>query len=203
MTVEEAIKLTQMTANVIRSPKNFSWGSFEDCKKMFEKIFLEVDKSVSNFKYLPQYDEVVNWMTGTQGKGLYLYGDCGMGKSTIIKGIVPVLFRMRNYVVKSVHADDLQDMIRFNNMEVIGLEYLLKSKYPIIDELGVETKIRNYGEVYEGFIKIINRAEAEIKPLFVSTNLSLDEILTRYGERTVDRISRLCKLIELRGKSLR
>ena len=73
----------------------------------------------------------------------------------------------------------------------------------MIDELGVEEQVTNYGEPFEPFNKIINAAEASTKLLFITTNLTPKQLLDRYGERTLDRIARLCKSIEFKGDSLR
>lgn len=84
-----------------------------------------------------------------------------------------------------------------------NLDYLTRSAYPIIDELGVEPLINDYGEKYEGFNRIINAAERYLRPLFISTNLTEEQLLQRYGERTFDRLTRLCRIVEFCGESLR
>ena len=84
-----------------------------------------------------------------------------------------------------------------------NLDYLTRCPYPVIDELGVETLINDYGERYEGFNRIINAAERYFRPMFVSTNLSKSDMLNRYGERTLDRLQHLCRIVEFRGESLR
>ena len=63
--------------------------------------------------------------------------------------------------------------------------------------------VNDYGEKYEGFNAIINAAERYYRPLFISTNLGTEELLNRYGERTLDRLQHLCRIVEFRGDSLR
>lgn len=69
--------------------------------------------------------------------------------------------------------------------------------------MGVEPLINDYGERYEGFNRIVNAAERRLRSLFLATNLSKEQLLRRYGERTFDRLIRLCRAVEFRGESLR
>ena len=84
-----------------------------------------------------------------------------------------------------------------------NLIYLTKAEFPIIDELGVEPMMNDYGEKYEGFNVMLNSAERRLAPVFVSTNLTEQQILDRYGERTIDRLAHLCRTIHFEGESLR
>lgn len=195
---------------IVRSREQLSWGSWEHCEQLFREIFCRVDFSARPYQHLPEYAEVIDWMTATNGLGLLLYGNCGRGKSIILTGVVPVLLRMLNKGTYPIHADEFSLRYPFASStegcdpRMTNLEYLIhRSSYPIIDELGTETLINEYGEKYEGFNRIINAAERDLRPLFVSTNLSRDEIYRRYGERTFDRLMHLCRIVEFRGDSLR
>jgi DNA replication protein DnaC len=68
----------------------WSWGSREECDRLFRYIFREVDRTFELYEHLPEYDEVIDWMTNTDDKGLMLMGDCGRGKSIILNGVLPV-----------------------------------------------------------------------------------------------------------------
>ncbi|MBR1927378.1 MAG: hypothetical protein IJ840_06475 [Bacteroidales bacterium] len=83
------------------------------------------------------------------------------------------------------------------------LDYLQRTKFPIIDELGVEMQMNDYGEKCEGFNLVINAAERYNRPMFITTNLTEEQILARYGERTLDRLGHLCKMVKFSGESLR
>jgi DNA replication protein DnaC len=83
------------------------------------------------------------------------------------------------------------------------LEYLKKSRFPAIDELGLEPQVNEFGEKFEGFNMIIDSAEQKIKPLFITTNLEPEQLLKRYQSRTLDRLGRLCKTVVFNGDSLR
>ena len=192
--------------DVIRQPTALSWGNFEECKELFTKVFVAVDKTIREFKYLPEYDEVVRWMTNTEGKGLLLRGVKGRGKSTILMSVFPVLFKLKHLVFRPIQAHDI-GIEEYNvlNRTVCfpNLETMKKTRFPAIDELGVEPQVNDFGEKFEGFNQIIDKAEQEIKSLFITTNLSPEQLLTRYDSRTLDRLGRLCKTVVFQGDSLR
>lgn len=194
---------------VVRRAESLSWGDRERCEALFREIFRRVDRTVVRYRPLPEYASVIGWMTATDGRGLLLWGDCGRGKSTILTGVIPVLLAMKGFHACPVHADELTKPYRFAastagcDSTCLNLDFLTRAPFPIIDEVGVEPLINDYGERYEGFNRIVNAAERRLRPLFLATNLSKEQLLRRYGERTFDRLTRLCRAVEFRGESLR
>lgn len=167
-----------------------------------------MDRTFDEYEHLPEYDEIIDWMTNTDDKGLMLMGDCGRGKSVILNYVIPVLFRIKDRTVMSVHAQDLTKYLITNPKAqspttVQYIDYLLGSRYPIIDELGIEPMINDYGERFEGFNLILNAAERYHRPIFISTNLTEEQIYERYGDRTMDRLTHLCRTVHFSGDSLR
>lgn len=193
----------------LRTPQTFSWGDVAQCTELLRELFCRVDRTVVRYCHLSEYDAVIEWMTNTQGRGLLLMGDCGRGKSVILTGVLPALLALKDRCAVPVHADELERPYPLAgstagyNARMTNLDYLIRSPFPIVDELGVEPMINDYGERYEGFNRIINAAERHLRPLFVSTNLSREQLLRRYGERTFDRLPRLCHVVEFQGASLR
>ena len=208
MTIEEALALQQRYYPP-RKPISFSWGDVAFCRRLFRELFCAADATAVPFRMLPEYEEVVEWMADTEGKGLLLWGDCGRGKTVILTGVVPVLLSERcGGRVPVYRAEELerkQHEVRSSGQELeTVLEVLKFTRYPIIDDVGTEPKInRYYGEKYEGFSSVVSAAEAAMKPLFVSTNLTPVELNARYGTRTLDRLGRLCKAVHFKGESLR
>lgn len=195
MDLKQAISaLKTQKVTVQRGRSKFWFGNHEQNKQLFIDTFKAVDLTAKEYQHLPEYEEVIDWMVNTNGKGLFLQGDCGRGKSTIATGVLPVLFYQHfGMILRPYHADDIPSKV-----------VQIANQWGIcIDEIGVEPMVTQWGEKYEGFNQIINAAEARIAPMFITTNLTGKQILERYGERTLDRINRLCRTVKFKGNSLR
>ncbi|MDX8340551.1 hypothetical protein SLH46_15230 [Draconibacterium sp. IB214405] len=177
-----------------RAFESFSFGSVPECKVLLEQAMLAGDNTMSKFTYLPEFDEVADWLSDTKGKGLFLTGNVGRGKTNIIHYVLPVLFMAKfTKVVNCYNAEDVN--AKFAEIR--------RKKFISIDEMGVEPIVNDYGAKHEAMNNVFNIAETESKVLFVSSNLTGSEILGRYGVRTMDRIKRLCRVIKFSGESLR
>lgn len=194
--LEESIDLLQGThrVNVQRTLTKLSFGTPEECRSLFQRAFLYCDRSVKEFEYLPDYQHIVDWMVDNDGRGLLLMGKPGLGKSVVATGVIPALFyyKLKN-VLKPTSAEEIP----------LKLESIIKQPFYCLDDIGIESKVNDFGEKYEGFNRIVNEAETRFKLLIVTTNLNTSQLLDRYGERTVDRLRRLCKLVKLEGESKR
>jgi DNA replication protein len=60
-----------------------------------------------------------------------------------------------------------------------------------------------YGEKRLAFPELVDEAEKKGKLLIVTTNLSIQELKEKYGERTVDRLRAITTPILFKGESLR
>jgi DNA replication protein DnaC len=169
---------------------------FTECFTMYDKTIPE-----GGFKWLPEYDKVLDWMADNQGKGLFMQGSCGRGKSTIILGVIRPMFVAIGKSLPGFHASLLPSKAIVS--EEWNYEKYRKWKFAYIDELGTEAMVNNYGEKFEAFNEIINKAEQDLDILIISSNLNSEQFLQRYGDRSMDRINRLCKVIEFKGSSLR
>ena len=194
-TITEAIAgLRDHGVRVERSMNRYSFGDRKKCRELFEIAFMHCDKTVKEFQYLPEYEQIIQWMMDTKGTGLCLVGDCGRGKSTIIMGVIPTVYYLAaKKILHGYQAFDIPEKVGF----------ILKSWAVLIDEVGTEVQCTGYGGNYEGFNRIMDNAEAELKPVFISTNLTKDQIEARYGTRTWERLNRLCRVVRFKGESLR
>lgn len=196
LSIEESIELLQNThkIQVQRNLTRLSFGNYDECRSLLERAFLYCDKSVKKFDFLPEYEEVVKWLVDNEGKGLLLMGKPGLGKSVIATGVIPAIFHNRlRKVLKPTPAEEIP----------LKIETIIKQPFYCIDDIGIESKVNDFGEKYEGFNRIVNESETRFKLLIVTTNLNPNQLLDRYGERTVDRLRRLCKLVKLEGESKR
>lgn len=145
-------------------------------------------------QWLPEYLEIVNWLTNNQGRGLLCFGNCGRGKTLICGKILPLV--LNHYCRKVVSCYDSQQM----NAELDSV----KQKHIIyVDDIGTENLSVKYGEKRLAFAELTDEAEKKGKLLILTTNLSIDELREKYGERTVDRLRAITKTVLFTGESLR
>jgi len=169
----------------------YKLGAREEIKEMFIKSFEYYDRTVENYEHLPAYDEIIDWMVDTKGRGLMLMGECGLGKSTILNFVIPAIFRTRtNKILRSVPAKELGAVDRN------------KAPFIIIDDLGTESIKNDYGTKIDAVADAISYAEDSSKTLLITTNLTPQALKERYDERTLDRL-RKCKVVIIKGKSFR
>lgn len=144
----------------------------------------------------PEYNEVTEWLTDNQGRGLWLCGECGRGKTLIGAKILPVLLNYYNNPRKVVSLYDAKDLnTKFDD--------ILEKHIIYIDDVGKESMVVQYGNRNLRFPDIVDEAEKKGKLLMLSTNLSQEEMLAKYGERTIDRLRGITKKVIFKGKSLR
>lgn len=144
--------------------------------------------------WLPEYDNVVDWLQDNKGRGLLMYGNCGRGKTVLGGRVIPmILNRWFNKVVScytSIEMNKKPDIV-------------LAKKIVYIDDVGIEDVAVSYGSKRLIFPELVDAAEQHGKLLIISTNLSLPDIVAKYGVRTVDRLKTLTTQIRFVGESMR
>jgi DNA replication protein DnaC len=189
-TLEETLK--NATHIKVRDYKRYSFGNIEECTVLFCEAFRLVDKTVTKYKHLPEYNEVIKWLSDTEGKGLFLLGNCGRGKSVILTGVLPLIFNAKiGKILKPIPARKLHTVTEY------------KSPFIVIDDIGTEEIINDYGTKIDAVENAIFEAEDDLKLLLLTSNLDANAIKHRYGDRIYDRIRRLCKVVFMKGDSLR
>lgn len=179
--------------NPIRKFPSFRFGNYYDCKYLLMNTMNKMDKTVSKFELLPEYEQIIKWMMDTKGKGLGMIGHSGRGKTTILQSVLPTLFLDNfNLVFHPIACENLANEPFYYNRKMFAL-----------DDIGVESIANNYGNVYEPFSKAVNICESESKLLFFTTNLNDQLLKERYGIRIYDRIIRLTEIVPFNGKSYR
>lgn len=140
------------------------------------------------------YRPIVDWMTDNKGKGLLMFGGCGLGKSVIGMYILPLLIKdVHKKVVNIFSAQELNQKI----------DEILKLHIIYIDDIGTEDNLNSYGNKRMPFAELCDAAEKKGKLLILTTNLSIDELTQRYGDRVVDRLIATTKAVPFTGDSLR
>ncbi len=184
-----------------RCSLNISFGSLENCRKLLWHALLNIDPK-ANLQWLPEYEMVAQWMSNNKGKGLFLTGDCGRGKTNIIAHALPYLFARVACFENQKHLKILQ-VVHIDNLHQEIEKGMLKRLFYVVDEIGAEPITNYYGSKYFPFMSLLNRAESERKFCLFSSNLNAKQIEEKYDTRTVDRLVSLCHIIRFQGKSLR
>jgi DNA replication protein DnaC len=126
------------------------------------------------------------------GRGLWLWGDVGTGKTTLaMLASQAALEAGRSVVIHSLPR--LLNLIR-NAIEseagMVGfLERLTAVDLLHIDDLGAENTT---DWVLEQLYSIINTRYEDERAMIVTTNLKFEELMEQLGERTVSRLVAIC-----------
>lgn len=166
-----------------------------NAKEIFENAF-KYFLSFQNKQYVhcPEYDEVINWLELSQSKGLFMYGNCGRGKTMIGRYVIPGIFmKYHRKIIRSYDVGELDTKI----------DEALKMHFLSIDDVGTETMSVNYGKKRMPFSEIMDYAEKYGKTMIVTSNLNHDDLVERYGDRVMERIKSTCKRVLFDGSSLR
>lgn len=144
--------------------------------------------------WLPEYEQVAAWLGGNRGRGLFLFGNCGRGKSVLGRFVLPAI--LLKYARRVVSVYDMQEL----NRDVDGV---LAKHIISLDDVGTEEMSVKYGEKRLAFAEVMDAAEKYGKLVIVSTNLTPAELRQRYGDRVVDRIRGTMVRVAFNGESLR
>ena len=188
-TIEDTFKIAEFLKPKVYN--RFKLGTKDELREMFIKAFRHYDRTIDVYEHLDSYDEIIDWLVDTKGRGLMLMGECGLGKSTILNYVIPAIFRTKTTKsLKSISAKDL------------GTIEKSITTFIIIDDLGTESIKNDYGTKIDAVADAISYAEDSSKTLLITTNLSGKSLKERYDERTLDRL-RKCKVVVIKGESFR
>lgn len=145
-------------------------------------------------QWLKAYDEVAEWLTDNKGLGLFMFGSCGLGKSVLARYVLPAILLQAQNKVVSVY-----DMNTLN----ANIDVALTKKIVCLDDVGTEEMSVKYGERRLAFAEIMDTAEKNNNLVIVTSNLAMDDLRQRYGDRVLDRIKATTKRVLFTGKSFR
>jgi DNA replication protein DnaC len=147
-----------------------------------------------NAQWLPEYEDIAKWFESNDGRGLFLYGDCGRGKSILGQFVIPAMLLTHCNLVMTVF-----DSSSINSQ----IDTAIKKRIISLDDVGVEDVSVKYGERRMAFPEIMDSVEKQGKLIIISTNLNQTELRAKYGDRVMDRIISTTTRVKFEGKSLR
>jgi len=185
----------QMKVHGLKVPANKTIIRIPNAKTVLEnamRYFLSLEGKEMN--WLPQYDLIAEWLENNYGRGLLLYGSCGLGKTFITRyAITAIILKYCNKVVTSY------DMIDVNKEP----DKVLSKHIISLDDIGTEDISIKYGEKRLIIPEVLDATEKYGKLLLMTSNLGAEDLIKKYGNRTFDRILAVTKRIEFNGKSFR
>ena len=141
-----------------------------------------------------------------EGRGLWLFGDTGTGKTTLAMLISKAALEAGRSVAIYSLPKLLARIRRTYDSEPGGDNYLsfferLTSVDLLhIDDLGAE---KRSDWVLEQLYALINERYEDQRAVLVTTNLRHDELEDQIGSRTVSRLTQMCDEVELTGHDRR
>lgn len=163
----------------LQSSGQCQFKSFENCRK---EIMDNNDIKASEWlkTWCARYPEVTKL-------NINIIGGAGCGKTFFLECVANELMN-KGFVVCYKTAFEINELARLYH---IGKSYdfsdCLNADILLIDDLGTEPVLKNVTKEY--LYNLINIRQINNRPTFISTNLSLDNILDRYDERIFSRLA--------------
>lgn len=168
--------------------------------KSFDVAFERCRKYCENYRVC--YDE---------GLGIYLYGDCGVGKTHLMACMVNALIEKSEPAVITNFFEISKEIRRgfdSKGSESDFISKLTSIPFLFIDDIGTE-RLQVNGEdtfIQERIYDIINTRYLKKKPTVFSSNLSFADLVEQKGmwKKTVDRIVEMSSaVLKVEGESHR
>ena len=160
---------------------NSSQTEFKKFDACNEKIMNETDIKACNWlkNWCARYPNITK-------TNINIIGGAGSGKTFFLECIANELIN-KNFSVYFKTAFELNELARLYHMgKSFEFGDLLNVDILLIDDLGTEPILKNVTKEY--LYNLINVRQINNRPTFISTNLSLDNILSRYDERIFSRL---------------
>lgn len=188
-----------------------------EAKRWFVKTARDI---CPEWKVAPEQREAINaiftWCMDIPGKldldkGLWLCGNNGTGKSTLLRII-------KNFCKEAGKKDSYGNDYGFRIVSVpelcgiyetkgrSGIEEYIVNKRQAFDELGAEETVTGHFGTPLNVMQyiLLGRYDRRYKDFtHVTTNLTLDDVKAQYGDRVYDRCKEMFNLIHLGGKTYR
>jgi len=154
-----------------------------------------VEKCILNmaekYQYRPSEQIIEPIRAFLSGYGIILSGDAGLGKTFLMKCL-----GVRMYAVNGIAEYGLRSIANWYEWT--------DGNDLCIDDLGAEAVTAEFGAKDDVLkIAIAHRSERQSGRTSITTNLSSEEIVERYGDRTLSRILGMCKPFHFDGANMR
>ncbi|MCQ2167586.1 MAG: DnaA/Hda family protein, partial [Bacteroidales bacterium] len=129
------------------------------------------------------------WLKNDSKDGLFLYGEVGTGKTTLMRSLYQVLHDDFNRCVDIGSASQLVELFQHRDIDSYPFEYEKNVDFLFIDDAGVEPDYCCiWGTEYEPMRDLLAYRYDARKHTVISSNLGDEELALKYGVRIFDRI---------------
>ena len=153
---------------------------------------------------------MANWITSESSKfGILLCGECGNGKSTLLKAFQQLL----NFLAipypdgqgnHGIHITDSKYVAYLGKTDYKAFIQLSQKNMLGIDDLGTEPReVMDFGNVVTPVIDLLTKRYDEQLFTIITTNLTPKQIREHYGDRIADRLNEMIEKIVFKNDSYR
>ena len=191
---------------------NALFGNSGMSRRAMNCLFKDYEKTPGNehaFKSCTNYAKDFEVIQQEKKNGLFIAGECGIGKSHLA-------FATANYLIRNGHSVIAMTMIdlllklksSFNGGERTEEEILQiysDCDLLIIDDLGKEKPTE---WALQMIYAIVDRRYNAFKPIIITTNFNADELIKKLGDNSIanaimDRLFEICNYVSIEGESYR
>lgn len=162
----------------------------ENLKRFSDSDFSKFENPDEIKKIYTAFDKIISNFGGVKYKNFLIEGDSGVGKTFLLSAIAGECIEkgFSTFFVTAFNLNNL--MLKYHTTFEEDKEKFLAPVFDcdvlIIDDLGTEQIFKNVTKEY--LLEILKERVLSGKHTFISTNLSLEQIIDRYGERIFSRM---------------
>lgn len=168
-----------------------------------EKIFRDPNQLARTLKAKAKLEEYAQSFPDTAQPNIFLSGAPGLGKTFLLNAVAHRVAE-RGFSVKVVSAYNLiRDIVNGFSENDDRLGTYFTPDLVVLDDLGTEPMMKNV--TVETINALLNERIVRGCHTLTATNLTLEQLRDRYGERVFSRLidTRNCMAIRLEGQNLR
>lgn len=156
-------------------------------------------------------NKTISWLYDSNKQGLLLCGTVGNGKTTLARAVIQLInlynkiFQQGEEIwrdpIKQITAYELSTSARESKERFEHYKNVLRL---FIDDVGVEESgVKNYGNVICPFAELLFERYDKNKMTIITTNLTIEQITSKYDNRVADRIKEMFWRITFTAPSYR